>query len=50
MAHMSECLTVGPHGFLCTRPDEHGGSYHVAHSDEVRDGKRVVIDRWLIEN
>lgn len=43
-----ECWADSPNGFICTRPRGHGGVYHVAHTDEKRDGRRVVVDRWRI--
>ncbi|QGH80369.1 hypothetical protein SEA_MALTHUS_89 [Mycobacterium phage Malthus] len=44
-----ECMEISPRGFACTRPADHGGAFHVAHTDEVRDGRRVVVDRWQID-
>ncbi|APD19213.1 hypothetical protein SEA_CHANCELLOR_88 [Mycobacterium phage Chancellor] len=46
---LTECMEISPRGFGCTRPADHGGKFHVAHTDEVRDGRRVVVDRWLID-
>lgn len=43
---MDECLEGSPRGFLCSREADHGG-YHIAKTDEWRDGKQVVIDRWM---
>lgn len=50
MTNSDYCNAVSPHGFGCTRPEGHGGVYHIAHTDEIRDGRRVVVDRWRIDD
>lgn len=41
----ADCLATSPHGFLCTRPDRHGGRFHVA---KIGSEPGSPQERWPI--